>query len=175
MVHQKTTDPLTNLPTSARITPNNNLRSQIDSWLSEQPNSTNIPLYKSSKKPPTLQEVPTKGETATLNKIIKYKGERAPNQKQLLQQNFEAYGHKYEFSKIKFEGKYEKLAVRCDGGEWLWAPDKFMFAMPQGVIFYNPKDIRECRVVPGSQPEDNPCKFGNGCTRNNCTDNLTLE
>merc|ERR1712137_1014232 len=80
-------------------------------------------------------------------------------------QKFSAYGHTYEFSLSVTEGRKPRMQVRCDGGDVMFAPNKEMFVVPEGIIFYDPKQIEETLV----NPNENVCKFRNNCRNNDCT------
>jgi len=63
----------------------------------------------------------------------------------------------------------DDVLVRCDDGPWIEAPDKAMFVTPAGVVFYDPTEMRETRVLPGSELVGAKlCKFGNQCSKAGC-------
>jgi hypothetical protein len=171
---KNSTDPLSNAVLQSKaIVPNNALRSQIVSWFEQNPRAASLRNSNAIKPPPSL---PADGEKICgLDMILRYKGKvelkdekRASDDKPFLPQDFCEYGHSYQFA-ISPES-VDNILVRCNGGPWIEAPDKAMFATPSGVVFYDPTEIRETRVLPGTEVGGAKlCKFGNGCRADECT------
>lgn len=161
------TDPKSGvLLTSKQIFPNNILRSQIIEWFES----------KQQHRKPVALIPPTSGndspeENAQLKKILSYTGSKIVGKKNetkvklLSPQSFPEYAKTYFFSK---ETGSNDVQVSCDGGESITLQDTSMFLTNQGVIFFDPTEIRDTKVIPGSDNEKMPCKFRNGCKNENC-------
>jgi len=163
-LQNKSTDPMTNCTLETKdLIPNNTLRSQIVSWSEQYAPHLQEKLANTPK--PVLKEV--EPET-NLDRILAFKGSRARdkiNDKFPTPQKFSAHGHTYEFSLSIMEGKKPRIQVRCDGGQFMFAPNKEMFVVPQGIIFYDPKEIEEIR---GDTNAKLVCKYKNNCTNEQC-------
>lgn len=169
------TDPLSGqVMQSKAIVPNNTLRSQIVSWFEQHPDASSLRNC-AAKKPPAFS--PTDNEAASgLEKVLRYRGKLDADDgkqpaaaKRAVPQAFCEYGHSYEFAPSPDID--DGILVRCNGGPWIEAPDKAMFASPSGVVFFDPSEVRDTRVLPGTVLGGAKlCKFGNGCSADGCPD-----
>jgi hypothetical protein len=137
---------------------------------------------------------PSLTNEANLGKIITYKGSHVKKTKAQriaagdAPASVSTGGLTYEFRRLPPRGTeevnhFEPLEIRWfDGricGEWMPLPVQgatAVFATPQGLVFYNPKEISDARVSandadaeePGVFASKAPCKF-NPCTKAGCT------
>ena len=157
------TDPKSGVTLKSKdLVPNNILRSQIIEWFE---------THKQHRKPACSVKPPQREaeESSELSKILCYRGSKTVkgkkrNFKLPSPQSFPEYGQSYFFTKPA--GK--ELQVSCEGGESIAPPECSMFLTSQGVVFFDPTDIRDTKVIPGVDDSIEPCKFRNGCKNDNC-------
>ena len=173
-------DPLTNVELQdKRVFPNNALRQQLRAWFARHPEVSPRPRADVPRPPvPARGDTPagTSGDDAALGRILRYTGsaDREKVQAQAaaaVPAQLRAHGHTYTFSRdatgATEEGQRPLLLVSCDGNAPVVAPEPAMFVTRQGIVFYDPTEMRDTRVLPGTDRAD-ACRFGARCSRNGC-------
>lgn len=165
------TDPKTNVKlTTKSITPNHSLRASIDNWLVEHPEVAES-LQEVERPPAEAYQVRDKG----LDQIVRYCGTTSNDgsKKKLdiaLPQSFAAFGHTYRFTSIAADPPNEgsqKVQISCDDGPFIDMPDRAVFATQKGLVFYDPTEYRDARVLPGTDTVA-ACKYQTMCTATDC-------
>ena len=149
---------------SKHLVPNNLLRAQIIEWFE---------THKQYRKPAGSMIPPqTEPEKASdLSKILCYRGSKTVKEKKKdlcklpLPQSFPEYEQTYFFNKST-TGNVE---VSCKGGESIIPPESSMFLTSQGVVFFDPSEIRDTKVIPGCDDTRAPCKYGKICNKQECS------
>jgi hypothetical protein len=165
------TDPKSGVILESKVLISNNiLRSQIIEWFETH----NQHRTTSAEKPPN--NLSTEDSTE-LSKILNYKGSKRVEKKKkdilFSPKYFPDYGENtYFFSKPSSESnscEFKKgIQVSCDGGESIEAPETSIFLTSKGVVFFDPTEIRDTKVIPGIDDSKVPCKYRNGCKNENC-------
>ena len=177
------TDPKTNQRLQNKsLIPNHGLRAAIESWFKEDFESRkHLHNAEARRPPPAAYQVHVDG----LDQVIRYTGKRGGSSGKKkaevsLPSSFVAYGHSYTFSSSSSssshgnEGSSENrqrpfVEIKCDQGPAVRMPNSCVFATPDGLTFYDPKEYLDARVLPGTDAATS-CKFGNKCNRKNCRD-----
>ena len=163
------TDPKTNqrLPRKD-LTPNHGLRSQILAWFEKNPSLAILKSKDVKCPPPEALQLPVNG----LDKVLRYQGKRLEKDDdkgkvEVLPSSFKAFGHTYRFCSEPREHGAPVVKIICDNGIAIEMPDRSVFATSKGLVFYDPKEIKEIRILPGTDLAE-PCKFGNQCNHDDC-------
>ena len=164
------TDPMTNERLASKtLIPNHSLRSQIVAWFEENPSSAGLRNNDAAPPPPEAYQVGIN----ELDKILVYRDKRGTRGKtpakaaagakvETLPSTFTAYGHTYSFTRPE-----KRLRISCDGQVTIDMPERCVFAVPDGLIFYDPKETVDKFILPGTEVV-NGCPFQGSCSRGNC-------
>jgi len=164
------TDPMTNERLASKtLIPNHSLRSQIVAWFEENPSSAGLRNNDAASPPPGAYQVGING----LDKILVYRDKRETKGKntseaeagakaKTLPSTFTAYGHTYSFTR-----RERRLRITCDGQVTIDMPERCVFAVPDGLIFYHPKETLDKLILPGTEVVSG-CHFQGSCNQGNC-------
>ncbi len=173
-LREHNTDPKSMVTLQSKILiPNNSLRSQIIDWFEAH---KQYPKPVATLKPPSSTSAAEEPEELTeLNKILCYKGSKTLAKKKKATgrslpspKYFPEYGKTFFFSEGSERAGLEGLKVSCEGGESITPPESAMFLTSQGVIFFDPTEIRDTKVIPGIDDSKQQCKYGKICNNEKC-------
>jgi uncharacterized protein YoxC len=171
----KSTDPSTNTRLTHLETPINwALRNRIQAWFNDNPqfahernaNAERPPTQKSAQKSFRLTREP-------LDNVLQFTGaiereKTTQGRKESVPAPITANGRTYTFVRgLPDAYGRRELMVRCDASPYVEAPHESLFITSRGIAFYDPTEMLETRILPGTEHKDK-CKFGNACNRDSC-------
>mmetsp|Transcript_13745 Transcript_13745/g.22908 ORF Transcript_13745/g.22908 Transcript_13745/m.22908 type:complete len:405 (+) Transcript_13745:292-1506(+) len=179
-------DPLTNdkLP-SKSLTPNHAMKSQIQEWLTTNPEAAARIDRNGNAHPYAPSGGIEDGKASTiigLDSIVEYIGESPrvfnKDKVKLVPEPVVCNGRTYEFRRAPIpEGKGAPIrgasleTRRIDQSSWVSLPlgTDCLYGTPDGILFYKQNEVLETRVLPEDAIDPSAlCKFKESCTNEAC-------